>query len=254
MADVPVILLGDEETVAHCEDLDAEAFRRGCVVAEVFRFPSGAAAGTDDLADLQAVVAALGCAITARRDVWVPFPGPDFVREQHLRRLSLVLQRHGLNLLVTREMYPAPTDGGMNEVDYALRREVQAVDGLDRAVLAAEGAKSLSQEIESVLAAAVTNDPVAVRRAGTARAAEIAKSAGHTGPPALPAPAVPWAQRKPMLTRYARWLVYDCGVTQAATARVLNSSGQRTATGRPWQPGTVSKLLNGKYDTAVRTA
>lgn len=48
------------------------------------------------------VVAALGRAIVGRMDVWVPFPGPDFIREQHLRRLSLVLQRHGLNLRLTR--------------------------------------------------------------------------------------------------------------------------------------------------------
>ena len=48
--------------------------------------------------------------------------------------------------------------------------------------------------------------------------------------------------------------MYGCGVTQAATARVLNSTGQRTATGRPWQPATVSKLLNGAFDRQAKSA
>lgn len=239
-----VVLLGGHDTVAHRADLADDAARHGRVIAEAFGFPEGAASGADDLAEVAAVVAALGRAIAGRMDVWVPFPGPDFVREQHLRRLSLVLQRHGLNLLLVRDLIPAPTDGGLNEIDYALRREVQVVDELDRAALAAEGVKSLSRQIETALAG--NRPPVALRRTTpTARAVEYGL------PPALPAPTVPWAQRKPLLKRYARWLVHGCGVTQAATARVLNSTGQRTPTGRPWQPATVSKLVNGQYDRAA---
>jgi hypothetical protein len=64
----------------------------------------------------------------------------------------------------------------------------------------------------------------------------------------LPGPTTPWPQRQPMLKRYVRWLVHGCGVTQVATARVLNSTGQRTPKGRLWQPATVSALLNGRYD------
>jgi hypothetical protein len=52
--------------------------------------------------------------------------------------------------------------------------------------------------------------------------------------PMLPPPTAPWPQRQPMLKRYVRWLVHGCGVTQAATARVLNATGQRTPIGRPW--------------------
>lgn len=154
-----------------------------------------------------------------------------------------MLQRHGLNLRVTRDLFAVPTDGGMNEIDYALRREVQAVDDLDRAVLAAEGAKSLGREIELALVKTQS-----VRR--------IPPEDGNAGrypvPPILPSPAVPWSERKRLLERYASWLVHGCGVTQAATARILNSAGQRTPTGRHWKTGTVSKLLNGKYDDPRR--
>ncbi|MEB3032572.1 hypothetical protein [[Mycobacterium] nativiensis] len=241
----PVILLGDQDTVDHRADLAADADKRGYAIVDTFGFEQGEAGGTDDLTEVQAVVAAMGRAIKGRMDIWVPFPGPDFIREQHLRRLSLVLQRHGHNLLLTREVIPAPTDGGMDEIDFALRREVHAVDNLDAAALAAEGVKSLSREIELALAKAA--DTPTVRRLP-----DRGRTAADPMPPILPPPTVPWSQRKRLLKHYAGWLVYGCGVTQAATARVLNSTGQRTPTGRHWKPGTVSKLLTGKYDDPRR--
>ncbi|MEO6793916.1 MAG: hypothetical protein ABI253_08635 [Mycobacterium sp.] len=240
-----VVLLGDNDTLAHRVELARDAAKRYCIIVDTFGFDEGEAGGTDDLTEVEAVVAALGRAITGRVDVWVPFPGPDFIREQHLRRLSLVLQRHGQNVLVGRELFPVPTDGGVNEIDFALRREVQAVDNLDQAALAAEGVKTLSREIE--LALGKTGSRQSVRRLPDGGRAGV-----HPLPPILPPPTVPWPERKRLLKNYAGWLVYGCGVTQAATARVLNSAGQRTPTGRHWKPGTVSKLLTGKYDDPRR--
>lgn len=240
-----VVLLGDNDTLAHRAELARDAAKGYCIIVDTFGFDEGAAGGTDDLTEVDAVVAALGRAITGRMDVWVPFPGPDFIREEHLRRLSLVLQRHGQTVLVGRRPIPVPTDGGMNEIDFALRREVQAVDNLDQAALAAEGAKSLSREIE--LALVKQGATPSLRRLPDGRRAH-----GHPLPPVLPPPTVPWPERKRLLKHYAGWLVYGCGVTQAATARVLNSAGQRTPTGRHWKPGTVSKLLTGKYDDPGR--
>lgn len=240
-----VILLGDHDTVLqHRDDLTEHAARLGCRLAEAFSFAPGEAVSHDDLTEMPAVVSALARAIADRMDIWVPFAGPDFGREQHWRRLSLVLQRHGLNLRVGRELDPCPADGGYSEIDFALRREVQAVDELDNAALAAAGAESLSREIELALVAA-NAAPVgpAVRRvpagSGTGARAESVM------PPTLPAPTAPWAQRRPVLKRYVRWLVDGCGVTQVATARVLNSAGQRTQKGRLWRPTTVSALLDG---------
>ena len=241
----PIILLGDRDTAAHRGDLSADAAERGYTIVDTFGFDEGAAAREHDLTQVEAVVDALSRALAGRIDIWVPFPGPDFLREQHLRRLSLVLQRHGLNLLVYRELFRVPADGGINEIDQALRLEVQAVDELDRAALAVAGVTSLSREIE--LALAKTGATPAVRRLP-----DRGTSAAHSLPPVLPPPSVPWSQRKRLLKFYASWLVYGCGVTQAATARVLNSAGQRTPTGRHWKPATVSKLLTGKYDDPGR--
>lgn len=241
----PVILLGDRDTAAHRGDLASDAGERGYTIVDTFGFDDGAAAREHDLTQVEAVVDALSRAIAGRIDIWVPFPGPDFLREQHLRRLSLVLQRHGLNLLIYRELFRVPTDGGISEIDQALRLEVQAVDELDRAALAVAGVKSLSREIELVLAK--TGATPAVRRLP-----DRGTTATHSLPPVLPPPSVPWPQRKRLLKFYASWLVYGCGVTQAATARVLNSAGQRTPTGRHWKPATVSKLLTGKYDDPRR--
>lgn len=126
-----------------------------------------------------------------------------------------------------------PDTGGMNEIDYALRREVQAVDDLDRAALAAAGVESLERVVE--------------------QAANALTAATHQNdwPPTLPQAGLPWAKRHRPVMGYAQWLVDACGVTRAATARVLNSSGQRTPDGRPWQSRNVSALLDGLYDRAA---
>jgi hypothetical protein len=243
-----VILLGDHETVLrHRDDLTQQATHHACAIAEAFSFAPGETAAIDDLTEVDAVVAALGRAIANRMHVWVPFAGPDLAREQHWRRLSLVLQRHGLNLLVGRDLDPCPVTGGYSEVDFALRREVHAVDELDNAALAALGAESLSREVELALTAASAAAPVgpAARRSPAGAGTDSAACTESVLPPALPAPTAPWAQRQPALKCYVRWLVDGCGVTQVATARVLNSAGQRTQKGHPWRPTTVSALLNG---------
>ncbi|OBJ70987.1 hypothetical protein [Mycobacterium sp. 1274756.6] len=243
-AQIGVLLLGDTDTLAHRDDLVAAAQSQNCVLVDAYGFEQGEPDRTDDLAEVEAVVAALSRAITDRLDVWVPFLGPDLGREQHWRRLSIVLQRHGLNLRATRNLWPFPTDGGIHELDFALRREVRAVDALDNAALAAAGMKKLSRDIERTLVAAASARSVkrGLRPTGEPR---TVRPAERSGTPVLPPAEAPWDYRKPLLRRYARWLVDGCGVTQAATARVLNSAGQRTATGRQWRPGTVGALLQG---------
>jgi hypothetical protein len=245
-----VILFGDDDTVRHRDAMAELAAQQACTIADAFSFSPGEAASNDDLTQVDAVVSALGRAIADRLDIWLPFPCPDFGREQHWRRLSLVLQRHGVNVRFGRELAPCPATGGYSEIDFALRREVQAVDDLDNAALAAAGVETLGREIELALVAAGAPEPAmaAVRRVPTGAGTETAPRTESAWPPVLPAPTAPWAQRQPMLKRYVRWLVHDCGVTQVATARVLNSAGQRTPKGRRWRPATVSALLNGRYD------
>jgi hypothetical protein len=247
-----VILLGDHDTAERRrDDMSERAAQQGSVIVDAYSFAPGEAAATDDLTDVGAVVSALGRAIADRLHIWAPFAGPDLGREQHWRRMSLVLQRHGLNLLVGRDLEACPTSGGFNEIDFALRREVRVVDELDNAALAAVGAESLWREIELALVGTGASPSAAlpaVRRNSAGVGAEAGACVDSVMPPILPAPDAPWRQRRPLLKRYVRWLVNGCGVTRAATARVLNSAGQRTPKGREWQPATVSALLNGRYD------
>lgn len=225
-----VIVLGADETVRRCEQLTTRAALRSVTIAAMFAFSAGAPASHDDLTEVEVVVAAVARAITTRRPIWMPSPLADLGREQHYRRLSLVMQRHGLDLLVGEDLWPIPDTGGINEIDHALRREIQTVDALDRAALAAAGVESLDMAVEQ----AVNAEP-AIRHE-------------NDWPPTLPHADLPWADRRQAVIGYVRWLVDGCGVTRAAGARVLNSSGQRTPDGRAWQSRNVSALLDGRYD------
>ncbi|MGZ8714352.1 MAG: hypothetical protein ACXWZX_14410 [Mycobacterium sp.] len=225
-----VVVLGDDETVRRCEQLTARAAQRSPTIAAMFAFPAGAPTSHDDLTEVDAVVSAVARAISLRLPIWMPDPLADLRREQHCRRLSLVLQRHGLDLLVGHDLWPVPDTGGMNEIDHALRREVQNVDALDRAALAAAGVESLARVVEEAANAVPTS------------------SHENDWPPKLPQAGLPWVERRQAVMGYVRWLVDGCGVTRAAGARVLNSSGQRTPDGRAWQSRNVSALLDGHYD------
>jgi hypothetical protein len=224
-----VVVLGDDETVRRCEQLTARAAPRSPTIAAMFAFPEDAPT-SHDLTEVDAVVSAVARAICLRLPIWMPDPLADLRREQHYRRLSLVLQRHGLDLLVGHDLWPVPDVGGMNEIDHALRREVQNVDALDRAALAAAGVESLARVVEEAANAAPTS------------------SHENDWPPKLPQADLPWAERSQAVKGYVRWLVDGCGATRAAGARVLNSSGQRTPDGRAWQSRNVSALLDGHYD------
>lgn len=263
---IHVVLLGDHQTAAQIELLKHMAAQHDVAVAAVYSFEPGEAARSEELTEVNALVSALARAITIRVPIWMPYPCEDLGREQHFRRLGLVLQRHGLNLVTGADLTPCPTEGGMSEIDFALRREVQAVDNLDRAVLAAAGAPTLGREIAEALAAAAPfgdsddweTPPIGTRRGavwGNEEAVSVVST--QTGlevrvipPPTLPAPHAPWAQREPVLRRYAMWLTHNCGLTQAAAAQCLNPTGHRTPLGRRWRQATVSALINGRYDRA----
>ena len=246
--------------------LEDMAAQHDVAIAAVYSFEPGQAAGCQELAEIYALVSALGRAIAIRLPIWMPYPGEDLGREQHFRRLGLVLQRHGLDLLTGADMTTCPTRGGMSEVDFALRSEVQAVDSLDRPALAAAGAETLGREIEEALVAAAPcgdqNDseapPTGTRRRPVWRNEKgsqwcprrpdwTSRSVRH---PTLPAPHAPWAQLEPVLRRYAMWLTHNCGLIQAAAAQCLNPTGHRTPQGCLWRQATVSALLNGRYDRA----
>ena len=148
-----VIVLGDHGTL-EINDLAEKAAEQGAVIAEMHSFEPGEPTCADDLAEVQAVVTGLSRAIATRTAVWMPFPLADLGREEHVRRVSMVLQRHGVNLLMGRDLEPCTTDGGFNPIDFALRTEVRAVDGLDFAAIASAGVRTLGADIERAFAEA----------------------------------------------------------------------------------------------------
>lgn len=146
-----VIVLGDRDTVQRA-DLLENAAAQGAVITGTYSLEPGEAGQHDDLTELSVVVEALSRAIGTRTDLWLPFPMDDLGREAHVRRVSLVMQRHGLNILMGRDLEPCTMDGGFSAADFALREEVRAVDGLDHAALSAGAVTTLAAEIARMLA------------------------------------------------------------------------------------------------------
>ena len=240
-----VIVLGDKDTGERVEMLATKAAEHGMAIVGTHTYEAGQPSTHHDLAELEPVVAALSQALGTRTNIWLPFPY-DLLPEQHQRRLSMVLQRHGLNLLFRRDLWPAPVDGGYSEIDSALRGEVRAVDELDRVALAAAGMQTLSNEIELALQ---EPEPFAPREQLTdvLRRLEI-----QYGPhPGMPSTRASWVVREPGLRRFASWLVHQCEMTRTEAAELLNAVGHRTQTGRQWQRSTVSTLVNGRYGSQL---
>lgn len=147
-----VVVLGDTETEQRAETLAIRAAEHRVIITAIFAFGVGEAASADDLTEVEQVVAALSNALATRRDIWIPHPREDIAREEHIRRLCLVLQRHGLTLRMGPHLFACPAEGGYNAIDMALRHEVRAVDTLDHAAVAAAGVQTLSTEIDAALA------------------------------------------------------------------------------------------------------
>jgi hypothetical protein len=147
-----VLVLGDTATEQRAEELAVRAAEHGVIISGIFAFEVGEAGAADDLAEVEQVVAALSHAIATRRNIWVPYPREDLAREEHIRRLCLVLQRHGLTLRMGPHLFECPAQGGYNAIDMALRHEVRTVDVLDHAAIAAAGVQKLGVEIDALLA------------------------------------------------------------------------------------------------------
>ncbi len=147
-----VLVLGETATEQRAEELAVRAAEHGVIISGIFAFEVGEAGAADDLAEVEQVVAALSRAIATRRCIWVPYPREDLAREEHIRRLCLVLQRHGLTLRMGPHLFECPAQGGYNAIDMALRHEVRTVDALDHAAIAAAGVQKLGAEIDALLA------------------------------------------------------------------------------------------------------
>jgi len=171
-----VLVLGDKATDQRAEELAVRAAEHGVIISGIFAFEVGEAGAADDLAEVEQVVAALSHAIATRRNIWLPYPREDLAREEHIRRLCLVLQRHGLTLRMGPHLFECPAQGGYNAIDMALRHEVRTVDALDHAAIAAAGVQKLGAEIDALLAEATSGNASAepdVTYFGTADVARL---------------------------------------------------------------------------------
>ena len=89
----------------------------------------------------------------------------------------------GIDLLLGPHLAPCPTEGGISEIDAALRNEVRAVYALDDAAMAVAGMQALGAEIEAALTEHAAREQVEEpeRVFSTADAAELfGKSRGWT--------------------------------------------------------------------------
>jgi len=240
-----VIVLGDRETLERTDLLEKQAGEHGAVIVESYAFGPGEARSSDDLHEVPAVVDALRRAVEIRTDIWLPFPMKDLTREEHLRRLDLVLERYGLDLLLGPHLEPCPEEG-INPVDFALRLEVHAVDDLDRAVLAAAGLHILAEEIETALAEAASTVPHEIPADGQ-QAPDVPTGMEARPLPTVPAPNAPWDQRREPLKELAARLT-ESGLNQTAAAEIIHGLGHRPPGGGAFTQVTVSMLLRGRYD------
>lgn len=185
-----VYVLGDTDTCGRTDMLTAAAAEQGSVIGRRFAFAAGEASAADDLSTVGAVVEALAHAVATRTDVWVPFWLQDLSREQHLRAVHFTLRRHGLHLLLGQRLTPCPEEGGLNQLDAAVRAEIGSLYALDDAVMAAAGMQALGPEIEAALADAAAE-----------ASARLAPSAGVRREPLLTT-----AQTAALLGKSAAWV------------------------------------------------
>lgn len=238
-----VILLGDRDTLDQIGMLERQASEHGAMILEGHAFEPGEARVHNDLRDVPAVMNALRRAIEIRADIWVPHPIQDLTRAEHIRRVDLVLEQHGLDLLLGQHLAPCPEEG-INPADYALRHEVRAVYDLDRAVLAAAGLSTLAEEIETALAQAATGDQH--HAPADDIPGPLAELEAQYGPlPSVPAPAAPWADRREPLKELCARLA-DRGLTQTKISEILRGLGHRPPGGGAFTQVAVSDLLHGR--------
>lgn len=147
-----VLVLGDVDTEQRIDTLAERAAEHGAVIAKTFAFARGVVARADDLTEVDEVIEAMSMAIRTQSPLWVPFWHDDLGREQHLRRIGLALERHGVELVIGPQLAPCPAGGGINELDAALRNEVRAVNALADAAIVSIAAPTVIAEIEHVVA------------------------------------------------------------------------------------------------------
>ena len=192
----------------------------------------------DNVADICAAFTALCQAVRIRSNIWLPFP-LDLIREEHARRLSLVLQRHGLELLIGRAMWSRLRTQRHQRGGQRAAPEVRAVDDprSSRPPLAGLDAHRRNR-VDAEGGSCAFSDGELRRAAG--RSAAV----GNPARPHRVATTERRAVRRSGLSASPAGLFIRCEMTQAQAATFLNALGQRTKSGRSWQRSTVAALVS----------
>jgi hypothetical protein len=231
---LPCTVYGDLQT---CADLRVEA---GAIAARSGLQPIAWHADPTGLRGIPGPASAVGlaealahCAATGT-PLLIPYAA-DAPGEQALRLIAQWLDRHGLQLFVGQCEYvwSRPTD----ELDFAMRRQLDAASDLALAVAVAGGMPDLDHLVAELLRGSPSGSALAEAR----RIARRCQAAGDRVP-AEPAPSEPWPARQAASVAYARWL--SAHRSQAFAADVLNELGVRTRSGRQWSRPAISRLIN----------
>ncbi|MGY1751088.1 hypothetical protein [Modestobacter sp. SYSU DS0511] len=243
----PAIAYGDRETVELHADAARDLARGAGLNITAWRSDPDGTGAFDQLADAPGLVAAVGDCLRTGAALFIPFP-VDVPGEQALRLLAAVLHWHGLPLVLGRRPYL--WDEVTDEVDFALRRLLDAAHQLDVAAAASACLPDLDDLLTELLG---SGDGGAPARApvdpalGLAERLEAAARSRGTPVPRRPDSAAPWPAQEQQLREYAAWL--SRRLPQREVAYVLNALGSRTRTGRAWTQPLISRLLRSRSTT-----
>jgi hypothetical protein len=244
----PAIAYGDRETVESHAVAARDLARSAGLDITMWRSDPDGAGAFDQLAEAPGLVAAVGDCIRTGAALFIPY-GVDVPGEQALRLLAAVLRWHGLPLVVGRRPYM--WDEVTDEVDFALRRLLDAAHQLDVAAAASACLPDLDALLAELLGAGDgADDPprTPVNPAlGLAERLEASARSRGVPVPCRPDAAAPWPTQEHQLREYAAWL--SRRLPQREVALVLNALGSRTRTGRAWTQPLVSRLLRSRTAT-----
>jgi len=228
-----LVAIGNCETLENFPNLISVAEDRGLDVIAAKPFLVGAPLDTD-LPSLPGVEEALALATSLGVKAWLPEPD-DLASPTWVALLAFALQEAGSTLLVGQQLQPwSPSDSIAAKVleDLTIARELRAIihSAANGRLLAAEMEAALSKDAHQPADFAAPEDE-------------------HPQEPdnpfcdaPLPDPTLPYFQRRKALVKY---VLDECegGRTHSRIADQLNSAGQTTSVGGPWDKQKVSRLI-----------
>jgi hypothetical protein len=223
------VIYGDEQTVTELRDQAATIASTVQLVPDSWHADPSGLRGVRTLADAKGLISALAHSRTSGEPLLIPFHA-DIPSEQHLRLIAQWCHQNGIRLFVgaTEFVWEWPHD----ELDFALRAQLDAASDLASAVAAA----ALTSCLDDVVSELLTQPAVREVRQIAARCLRE-----HISVPAEPDPRRSWEDgRSEQVHAFVAWLAEYRA--PAFVARVLNELGVRSRSGRCWTAASVARL------------